>query len=34
MSQITPHSAENVNSFGGIPMVWSPEGGDGGTLVP
>ena len=28
--QVTPYSPENVNSFGGIEMVWSPEGG--GTL--
>jgi hypothetical protein len=29
---VTPHLAENVNSFGGVEMVWSPEGGDDGTL--
>lgn len=32
VSQITPYSAENVNSFGGIQLLWSPEGGDAGTL--
>lgn len=32
VSQITPYSPENVNSFGGIEMVWSPEGGDDGSL--
>ncbi len=29
---LTPFSAENVNTFGGLSMVWSPEGGDDGTL--
>ncbi len=30
--QVTPYSAENVNSFGGVEMVWSPEGGTDGSL--
>lgn len=30
--QITPFSLEHKNSFGGADMVWSPEGGDDGTL--
>lgn len=29
---ITGFSEQNVNSFGGIEMVWSPQGGDAGTL--
>lgn len=29
---MTPHLAENVNSFGGVEMVWSPEGGADGSL--
>jgi hypothetical protein len=30
--QVTPFAAENVNSFGGLDLEWSPEGGDNGTL--
>lgn len=30
--QISPFAPENVNGFGGIEMVWSPEGGSDGTL--
>lgn len=30
--QITPFSSENVNGFGGLDLVWSPEGGNDGTL--
>lgn len=29
---ITGHTPENTNSFGGLEMVWSPEGGNDGTL--
>lgn len=29
---ITGFAEENVNSFGGMEMVWSPQGGDDGTL--
>ena|GEM_PF-996893 len=30
--QITPFALEHKNSFGGIDIEWSPEGGDDGTL--
>ncbi|MGI9156960.1 MAG: hypothetical protein ACR2FG_10030 [Marmoricola sp.] len=30
--QVSPFAAENVNSFGGVDLEWSPEGGKDGTL--
>lgn len=29
---LTPFSPENVNTFGGLDLLWSPEGGDDGSL--
>ncbi len=30
--QITPFAKDNVNNFGGLDLVWSPQGGENGTL--